>query len=213
VASPSLRLQASELGSRGGGAVALEPGPHLRCSQRAKDRSVEIAEITRAETSERARLLRVDSYSVTLDLTRGSEVFGSRSVISFSCADPGAASHADLVAHTVHEISLNGTRIDPASASGRGRIVLSGLAQQNELTVVADCRYSRDGTGLHRAVDPADGKVYTYTKFEPAYARSVYANFERVVVAMPVSAMACRADSTARALSRATGTDPSRLVM
>ena len=39
--------------------------------------------------------------------------------------------------------------------------------------------YSRDGTGLHRAVDPADGKVYCYTKFEPADARTVYANFEQ----------------------------------
>ncbi len=28
------------------------------------------AEITRAETSERARLLRVDSYDIALDLTR-----------------------------------------------------------------------------------------------------------------------------------------------
>ena len=36
-----------------------------------------IAEITRAETSERARLLRVESYDVALDLTRGGEVFGS----------------------------------------------------------------------------------------------------------------------------------------
>ena len=40
-----------------------------------------IAEITRAETGERARLLQVDSYDVALDLTRGSEVFGSTCVI------------------------------------------------------------------------------------------------------------------------------------
>ena len=140
---------------------------------------MQIAEITRAETSERARLLRVESYAVTLDLTRGNEVFGSRSVISFSCAEPGAASYADLVAHAVHEIHLNGTRIDPATAYARGRIALPGLAAHNELTVVADCRYSRDGTGLHRAVDPADNRIYTYTKFEPAYARSVYTNFEQ----------------------------------
>ena len=53
------------------------------------------------------------------------------------------------------------------------------LAEENDLTVIADCRYSHDGTGLHRAVDPADQKVYTYTKFEPAYARTVFANFEQ----------------------------------
>ncbi len=140
-----------------------------------------IAEITRAETAERARLLHVHSYEVTLDLTRGADVFGSRSVIRFGCAQPGAhtATYADLVADTVHEVTLNGERLDPAAACADGRIALTGLAEENELTVVADCRYARDGTGLHRAVDPADQKVYAYTKFEPAYARTVYANFEQ----------------------------------
>ena len=169
------------------------------------------AEITRAETRQRARLLRVDSYDVTLDLTRGGEVFGSTSVIRFSCAQPGATTYADLIAERVHEITLNGAAIDPAVAwadgafadgagagaagsgaagseaagseaagsGAAGRIALPGLADSNELRVVADCRYVSDGTGLHRAVDPADGKVYTYTKFEPAYARRVYANFEQ----------------------------------
>jgi aminopeptidase N len=140
---------------------------------------MQIAEITRAETGARARLLTVDSYAVTLDLTRGSDVFGSTSVIRFSCAEPGAASYVDLAAAAVHEITLNGAPVDPAVACADGRIALAGLARQNELRVVADCRYSHDGTGLHRAVDPADQKVYTYTKFEPAYARTVYANFEQ----------------------------------
>jgi aminopeptidase N len=140
---------------------------------------MQIAEITRAETSERARLLAVDSYAVTLDLTRGAEVFGSTSVIRFGCAEPGASSYVDLVAESVRGITLNATPIDPATAWADGRIALTGLAEQNELTIVADCRYSHDGTGLHRAVDPADQKVYTYTKFEPAYARTVYANFEQ----------------------------------
>ncbi len=137
------------------------------------------AEITRTETSERARLLSVRSYDVTLDLSRGNEVFGSTAVVRFGCAEPGAASYADLVADRVHAITLNGVPVDPAAAWADGRIALTGLAADNELTVVADCRYSRDGTGLHRAVDPADQKVYTYTKFEPAYARTVYANFEQ----------------------------------
>jgi hypothetical protein len=36
-----------------------------------------LAEITRAETAERARLLRVESYQIMLDLSGGAEVFGS----------------------------------------------------------------------------------------------------------------------------------------
>ncbi len=140
---------------------------------------MQIAEITRAETSQRADLLTVDSYAVELDLTRGDKVFRSTSVIVFECARPGAASYADLVAQTVHEITLNGTPIDPATAYAGGRIALPGLAAHNELRVVADCQYTTDSKGMHRAVDSADGKVYCYTNCEPADARSVYANFEQ----------------------------------
>jgi aminopeptidase N len=138
-----------------------------------------VAEITSAETGERARLVRTDSYEVALDLTRGAEVFGSTSVIRFGCTHPGASTYVDLIAESVQEITLNGTAIDPAVAVADGRIMLTELADRNELRVVATCRYCGDGTGLHRAVDSADGKVYTYTKFEPAYARRVYANFEQ----------------------------------
>jgi aminopeptidase N len=137
------------------------------------------AEITRAETAQRAQLLRIDSYDITLDLTRGAEVFGSATVIRFGCRQPGASTYVDLIAAAVHEVTLNGKPVDPAGALTDGRIALAGLAERNELTVVADCRYSSDGTGFHRSVDSADGKVYSYTKFEPAYARTVFANFEQ----------------------------------
>ena len=138
-----------------------------------------IAEITRSETSERSRLLQVDDYDITLDLTRGDELFGSTSVIRFGCREPGASSYVDLIARTVREITLNGTAIDPAQACADGRITVSGLAEHNELRVVADCEYTNTGVGMHRSVDSADGKVYVYTDFEPAEARKVFANFEQ----------------------------------
>ena len=50
---------------------------------------MQIAEITRQETAERAPLLRVDKYDVQLDLTRGDKLFRSMSVIPFNCAEPG----------------------------------------------------------------------------------------------------------------------------
>ena len=81
-----------------------------------------VADITRAETGERARLVRVQSCDVALDLTRGPEIFGSASVIRFDCREPGAATHVDLIAERVHEITLNGVSIDPALAVAGGRI-------------------------------------------------------------------------------------------
>ncbi|HWG28272.1 aminopeptidase N, partial [Actinospica sp.] len=138
-----------------------------------------IAEITRTESAERARLLRVDTYHVSLDLTQGEQTFRSTSVIRFAAAD-GAATYADLVADTVHEITLNGRAVDPAAAYADGRIALDGLrAENNELRVVASCAYSTDGGGLGRYVDSADGRVYTYSNCEPSDARRIYANFEQ----------------------------------
>src|SRR5215469_544216 len=141
--------------------------------------SMQIAEITRKETAERARLLRIRSYDIHLDLTVSDKFFTSRSVISFDCVEPGASSYADLVAEAVREITLNGRQVDPETAYADGRIALAELAATNELIVVADCAYGSDGTGLHRAVDSADGNIYCYTHFEPADARKVYANFEQ----------------------------------
>ena len=79
----------------------------------------------------------------------------------------------------MHEITLNGTPIDPAIAYADGRIALTGLAAHNELRVVADCAYGTGGFGLQRSVDSADGRVYTFTQFEAAHARRVFANFEQ----------------------------------
>jgi aminopeptidase N len=138
-----------------------------------------IAEITRHETAERARLLHVDEYDIHLDLTRGDKLFRSTSVITFQCAEPGADSYADLIAADVIEITLNGDAIEPEDACADGRIALAGLAANNELRVVADCAYTYDSKGMHRAIDSSDGRVYLYTNFEPADARSVYANFEQ----------------------------------
>jgi aminopeptidase N len=135
--------------------------------------------LTRDEARARAAILDVESYTVDLDLTTSDTSFGSRTVIRFSCSQPGASTFADLVGATIHELTLNGESLDPATAYQDSRISLEGLRAENELRVVADCDFSRTGEGLHRFVDPADGRVYTYTQFEVPDARRVYATFEQ----------------------------------
>jgi aminopeptidase N len=135
--------------------------------------------LTRDEARTRAEILDVDSYTVELDLTTSDTTFGSTTVIRFSCSQPGASTFADLVGATVHELTLNGRSLDPAAVYRDSRIHLDDLAADNELRVVADCTYSRTGEGLHRFVDPADGRVYTYTQFEVPDARRVYTTFEQ----------------------------------
>ncbi|MFC4786907.1 aminopeptidase N [Nocardioides sp. MAHUQ-72] len=135
--------------------------------------------LTRDEAATRAALLDVTSYSIDLDLTTGEKTFGSTTTIRFTCREPGSSTFADLVDATIHEITLNGEQIDPATAYADSRIALSGLAAENELVVRADCTYSRTGEGLHRFVDPADDRVYLYSQFEVPDARRVYTTFEQ----------------------------------
>jgi aminopeptidase N len=116
-------------------------------------------------------------YEVTLDLTRGPEVFRSRTVVRFSATE-GADTFIDLISGFVHSITLNGRDV-PVSAHVDSRIALTGLAAHNELVVDADCSYTNTGEGLHRFVDPVDGEVYLYTQFEVPDSRRMFAVFEQ----------------------------------
>ncbi|MFD6167577.1 aminopeptidase N [Streptomyces coeruleorubidus] len=143
--------------------------------------------LSRDEARERAALIGVDGYEVSLDLRSavgaddadGPRTFRSVTTVRFRCNEPGASSFADLIAPSVTAVSLNGRDLDPGEVFDGSRITLEDLATDNELVVDAQCAYSRTGEGLHRFVDPEDGEVYLYTQYEPADSRRVFANFEQ----------------------------------
>ncbi|GAA1469481.1 aminopeptidase N [Microbacterium thalassium] len=134
--------------------------------------------LTRIEAQERRAVVESQSYEVQLDLTKGAEVFGSRTTARFA-ATPGAATFIDLIAREVRSIVLNGRELDPAVAFADSRIALTDLAAENELVIDADCLYTNTGEGLHRFVDPVDGEVYLYSQFEVPDSRRMYAVFEQ----------------------------------
>ncbi|WP_458243794.1 aminopeptidase N [Streptomyces sp. MAI_2237] len=138
--------------------------------------------LTREEAQQRAKLLTVESYEIDLDLSGAQEGGTYRSVttVRFDVAENGAESFIDLVAPTVHEVTLNGDALDPAEVFADSRIALPGLLEgRNILRVVADCAYTNTGEGLHRFVDPVDEQAYLYTQFEVPDARRVFASFEQ----------------------------------
>jgi aminopeptidase N len=134
--------------------------------------------LTRDEARERAGLLAVSAYDVTLDLTASSTTFASTTVVRFTATE-GASTFIDLIAPTVRTVTLNGRALDPATVVADSRIALEGLAARNELRVEAECAYTHTGEGLHRFVDPVDDEVYVYSQFEVADSRRVFAVFEQ----------------------------------
>src|SRR3954447_24149156 len=134
--------------------------------------------LTRVEAQERTAVVSRPEYEVRLDLTRGEEVFGSTTTVRFGATD-GASTFLDAITAEVHSVVLNGRELDPAEISDGVRIRLDGLATTNEVTVVADGRYTNTGEGLHRFVDPVDGEVYLYSQFEVPDSRRMFAVFEQ----------------------------------
>ncbi|MGW4642614.1 aminopeptidase N [Sphaerisporangium sp. NPDC004334] len=136
--------------------------------------------LTRDEARVRARLLKVRSYSVELDLTEGEERFESVTTVRFSCAEPGATTFIELAEAKIRKAVLNGAELDVTTYDAEtGRLPLPGLAADNELLVDADCSYMRTGEGLTRFVDPLDQKVYLHSQFETADAHRMYACFDQ----------------------------------
>lgn len=135
--------------------------------------------LTRIEAQDRARLIKVHSYQVELDLTKSDEVFASKTTVNFASREVGAETFIDAITSKVHSITLNGKNLDVAAHSDGVRIKLPNLAAENELIVDADAFFMNTGEGLHRFVDPVDNEVYLYTQFEVPDSRRMFAVFEQ----------------------------------
>ncbi len=137
-----------------------------------------MANLTRSEAEARSALIDVTAYRVELDLAQGATTFESSSTVRFTCAQPGASTFLDVKPNHLHRATLNGVEIDGAGFDGQ-RIALTDLSAENEVVVTATMSYSKDGQGLHRAVDPADDQHYVYGHSFLDAAPRVFACFDQ----------------------------------
>lgn len=133
--------------------------------------------LTREEAQQRANVVTVGSYDITLDITGKGETFFSCTKIHFT-AHEGSDTFIDLIAPKVRRITINGIDL-PTTIYTDGRIPITKINKYNEVIVEADCKYMNTGEGLHRFIDPVDQETYLYTQFEVADSRRVFAVFEQ----------------------------------
>jgi len=143
-----------------------------------------VRNLTQIEAAERARLVDVTSYDITLDLTDGTggpgeRTFRSTTRVTFDCAEPGAGTFVEAAFDRVRSATLNGETVDVSGWSAEGGLTLTNLAPHNTLVVDGDPLYSTTGQGLHRMLDPVDKEVYLYSQFETQDAQRVFAGFDQ----------------------------------
>ncbi|MEI5099985.1 aminopeptidase N [Streptomyces sp. PmtG] len=134
--------------------------------------------LTRDEAQNRAQLLDVQRYEITLDLTTGEETFDSRTAITFTATADGDT-FVELKPAQLRSLTLDGTPLDPGALTDN-RYPLPALTRgTHELVVDAAMRYSRTGEGMHRFTDPTDGETYVYTQLFMDDVQRVFAAFDQ----------------------------------
>ena len=127
------------------------------------------------EAQARFELLDVEQYDVRLDLAASDETFGSVTTIRFTSR--GGPTFVDLKPAQVHAIRLNGrtsTRTCWTAAGCRWRRSRAQRAGGRRHHA-----FRNDGEGLHRSVDPADGRHYVYGMSFMDAAPSIFACFDQ----------------------------------
>jgi aminopeptidase N len=129
------------------------------------------------ESVRRAEQLSVTSYDVVLDLDTGEDAFTSVTTIRFVARGAGDT-FVDVKPKALRGARLNGRAVGVEGVDD-GRLPLEVDDGENELVVDAVMAYRNDGEGLHRAVDPADGRHYTYAMSFLDAAPRIFACFDQ----------------------------------
>ncbi|MCD4526691.1 hypothetical protein [Nocardioides sp. cx-173] len=132
--------------------------------------------LTLDEARARAAALSGVSYEIDLDLTDpAAGTFGCRTTVRFAASAP--ETFLELTDATNLTVIVNGVATAP-SYDGR-RIALSGLAEDNVVTVEARVPYVTDGDGMYLFTDPADGETYVSAYCGMDIAQRVFACFDQ----------------------------------
>jgi aminopeptidase N len=134
------------------------------------------ASLQRTEALARRDLLDLTSYDVALDLASDDATFGSVTTLRFSSR--AGSTFLDVKPVRLLSLSLDGRQLD-VDLLERGRFPLELGEGEHELVVAATMPFRNDGEGLHRSVDPADGRHYVYGMSFMDAAPTIFACFDQ----------------------------------
>lgn len=137
----------------------------------------EIAHIQEEDAKGRFALVSNLSYTLVLNLAKGSRYSG-RATITFDCSAAAPQLWLDFTADQILYFAVNRESSQPRWE--RSKLHLPALVEgQNSVIVHFTNSYGHDGTGIHHFTDVADGEEYVYTQFESPYAHLAFPCFDQ----------------------------------
>jgi aminopeptidase N len=119
-------------------------------------------------------------YELYIDVHGQPDVFSGVATIRFALTDAARDLTLDFGGGSVIQLSVNGDATKPVYNDFFITLPSSGLVAGGNVVVVKyEHPYSKDGTGLHRFVDPEDGLTYLYTYLWPYYANRLFPSFDQ----------------------------------
>jgi aminopeptidase N len=162
-------------------ATALAFAPASQAANQAANTAPRAENAFLSQADAAARSARVSNVDYVLDFTlTGKESFGGTTTLSFDLNDASSPLTIDLDKATVKSVTVNGKSVAPQYNGWFVTLPANSLVKgRNTVAIAYERPHSTNGEGLHRMVDPVDGRVYTYSHFEPAAAHQMFAVFDQ----------------------------------
>lgn len=131
------------------------------------------AEIRKARVSNIA-------YVLDIDLVSNSDAYEGSVTALFDLSDNSSPLQIDFTGGSVSRVAANGEAIEPDYNGFFLTLPAEALLTgRNEISIDYAHPFDQDGTGLHRFVDPEDGRTYLYTYLWPYYSNRLFPNFDQ----------------------------------
>lgn len=120
------------------------------------------------------------SYVMDIDLVSLADAYQGSVTINFDLSDTTSTLDIDFTGGSVNSVVANGATVAPNYNGFFITLAESALVTgRNEVMINYSHPYDQDGTGLHRFVDPEDGRTYLYTYLWPYYSNRLFPNFDQ----------------------------------